>query len=88
MKQTRPLVIKLFPCSTELSMEFIMLINVKMPTTVGILAFFSILEFERIKISLLFSIMVFYEQLKFHAQLSLARKSFTTLRPIHEILVL
>ena len=34
-------VINLFPCSTQLNMKFIMLINVKMPTIVGILAFIS-----------------------------------------------
>ena len=34
-----PVVIKLFSCSTQLSMKFILLINVKMPTTVGILPF-------------------------------------------------
>ena len=34
-------VIKLFSCSTQLSMEFFMLINVKMPTVVGILTFMS-----------------------------------------------
>ena len=32
-------VIKLFPCSTQLSTKFILLINVKMPTIVGILTF-------------------------------------------------
>ena len=32
-----PEVIKLISCSTELSMKFFLLINVKMPTTVGIL---------------------------------------------------
>ena len=34
-----PEVIKLFPCSTQLSMKFFLLINVKMPTIVGILTF-------------------------------------------------
>ena len=34
-------VIKLFSCSTQLNMEFILLINIKMPTTVGILTFIS-----------------------------------------------
>ena len=34
-------VIKLFWCSTQLSMKFILLINVKMPTIVGILTFIS-----------------------------------------------
>ena len=32
-----PEVIKLFPCSTQLSMKFFPLIKVKMPTIVGIL---------------------------------------------------
>ena len=31
-----PEVIKLFPCSTQLSTTFILIINVKMPTIVGI----------------------------------------------------
>ena len=38
---TGPEVIKLFSCSTQLSMKFFMLINVKMPTIVGILTFMS-----------------------------------------------
>ena len=36
-----PEVIKLFSCSTQLSMKFFQLINVKMPTIVGILSFMS-----------------------------------------------
>ena len=36
-----PKVIKLFPCSNQLSMKLILLINVKMPTVVGILTFMS-----------------------------------------------
>ena len=36
-----PEVIKLFSFSTKLSMKFILLINVKMPTIVGILTFIS-----------------------------------------------
>ena len=36
-----PEVIKLFSCSTQLSMKFFLLINVKMPTVVGILTFMS-----------------------------------------------
>ena len=36
-----PEVIKLFSCSTQLSMKFFPLINVKMPTIVGILTFMS-----------------------------------------------
>ena len=37
-------VIKLFSCSTELSMNIIMLINVEMPTTVGISTFISLIN--------------------------------------------
>ena len=37
-------VIKLFPCSTQLSTKFILLINVKMPTIVGILTFISMIN--------------------------------------------
>ena len=36
-KRPGPEVIKLFSCSTQLSMKFSPLINVKMPTIVGIL---------------------------------------------------
>ena len=36
-----PEVIKLFSCSTQLSMKFFLVINVKMPTTVGILTVMS-----------------------------------------------
>ena len=39
--QSGPEVIKLFSCSTHLSMKFFLLINVKMPTIVGILTFIS-----------------------------------------------
>ena len=41
IRASGPEVIKLFPCSTQLSMKFLLLINVKMPTTVGILTFMS-----------------------------------------------
>ena len=37
----RPEVIKLFSCSTQLSMKFSLLINMKMPTIVGIFIFIS-----------------------------------------------
>ena len=36
-----PEVIKFFSCLTQLSMKFFLLINVKMPTIVGILTFMS-----------------------------------------------
>ena len=67
-------VIKLFPCSTQLSTKFIQLINVTMPTIVGILTFISMinthlrdLEQETFFICWYFN---FYEQWKICAQLS------------------
>ena len=39
-----PEVIKLFPCSTQLSTKFILIINVKMATIVGILTFISMIN--------------------------------------------
>ena len=51
-----------------------MLINVKMPTTVGILTFISMINTtsESLKAKQVFNFqhISFYEQLKFHAQLS------------------
>ena len=43
--RTGPEVIKLFSCSTQLSMNFIMLINVKMPTIICILTCQQLLAF-------------------------------------------
>ena len=69
-----PEVIKLFPCSTQLSTKFIMLINVKMPTVVGILTFISMINatVERLKARnfLICRYLSLDEQLKFLAQLS------------------
>ena len=39
--RTGPEVLNFFPCSTQLSMIFFLLVNVKMPTIVGILTFMS-----------------------------------------------
>ena len=39
--KTGPEVVKLFSCSTQLSLKMFLLINVKMPTVVGILTFMS-----------------------------------------------
>ena len=39
--ETVPEVIKIFSCSTQLSMKFSLLFNVKMPTDVGIITFMS-----------------------------------------------
>ena len=51
-----PQVIKLVSCSTKVSMKFIMLINVKMPTIVGIYMYkhdkYNICEFESKKSSI------------------------------------
>ena len=41
-----PEVIKPFSCSTQLRLKFILLINVKMPTTVGILTFISRINYR------------------------------------------
>ena len=69
-------VIKLFSCSTQLSTKFILLINVKMPSIVGILTFISMINTtsERLKARNFFTFCYFsfyeYMKLKFHAQLS------------------
>ena len=69
-----PEVIKLFACSTQLSMKFIMLINVKMPTSVVILIFMSMInttsEHLKARKVFIFKHFRFYEHFKFHAQLS------------------
>ena len=66
---------KTFSVLNSASTKFILLINVKMPTIVGILTFISMINItsERLKarnfICMYFSL---YDQLKFHAQLSWA----------------
>ena len=69
-------VIKLFSCSTQLSTKFILLINVKMPTIVGILTFISRInttsESLKARKNSVFLHFSFYEQLKVCAQRSLA----------------
>ena len=68
-----PEVIKLFPSSTQLSKKFILLINVKMPTIVGILTFISMINTTVEGLKRNFFIcrhFSSYEQLKFSAQLS------------------
>ena len=68
-------VIKLFLCSTQLIMKFILLINVKMLTTVGILTFISRMytSYESLKArnTYLFQRFTFYERLKLYALLSM-----------------
>ena len=62
-----------FSCSLQLSTKFILLINVKMPTIVGILTFMSMINTtsERLKARNFFiwQYFSFYEQLKFHVKL-------------------
>ena len=68
-----PEVIKLFSCSSQLSTKFILLINVKMPTIVGILTFIIMINTtsQRLKArNFICRYFNFYEQLKFRAQLS------------------
>ena len=82
-----PEVIKLFSCSTQLSTKFILLINVKMTTIVGISTFISILNTsEHLKARKVFIFMhfKFYTHLKFHAQLSWHEKCFITSGPVKD----
>ena len=66
-----PEVIKLFSCSTQLSMKFIMFINVKMPTIVGILTLMSMINTTSESLNAFcFQQFSFHEQVKFRAQLS------------------
>ena len=69
--KTDPEVIKLFSCSTQLSMKLFLLINVKMPAIVGILTFISgknsILDLSEPKKSRISLYFYTYEHLKFHA---------------------
>ena len=74
--------IKHFSCSTQLNIEFILLINVWVPTLVCILTFISMINTsERLKARNIFICLYFsfYEQLKFSAQLSWAWKKFYNL---------
>ena len=61
-------------CSTQVSIKFIVLINVKMSTIVGILTFISMINTtsERFKARIFFicRYFSFYEQLKFRVRLS------------------
>ena len=74
MSESGPEVKKLFSCSAQLRLKLILLINVKMPTIVGILTFISRIN-DRLwrskpSISIYFGLFGIYEQFKFHAQLS------------------
>ena len=69
-----PKVIKPFSCSTQLSMKVFLLINIKMPTIVGILTVMSgknsILGLSESKKDTFLDIFILISILKFHAQLS------------------
>ena len=82
-RNSGPEVIKLFPCSTQLSKIIILLIHVKMPTIVDILTFISMINttYERLKAINFFicRYFSFYEQLKFHAHLIEHKKTFYNL---------
>ena len=69
-----PKVMKLFSYSTQLSTKFILLINVKMPTIVGILTFMRMINTTSVRLKAIHFFICryfsFYEQLKFRAQLS------------------
>ena len=71
--QSGPAIIKLFSCSTQLSMKFLLLLKVEMPTIVAILTFMSdensslgLSEPKKPNVLIYYS----YVHLKFHAQLS------------------
>ena len=69
-----PEAIKLFSCSTQLCVKLILLINVKMPTIVGILTFINrintVSESFKSGTGIPFHHFSFYKHLKFHTQLS------------------
>ena len=74
-----PEVIKLFSCSTQLSMKFIMLINVKIQTIFEILTFMSMINTTSKSLkarNVFFQHFSFYEQLKCHALLLTFFKKF------------
>ena len=64
-------ILKLFSCSTEMSMKFIMLINVEMSRIVGILIFMRMINTTSESLNarkvIIFQHFSFYEQLKFHS---------------------
>ena len=78
-----PEVVKLLSGLFRLSMIFILLINVKMPTIVGILSFISRID-TRLRVikqekSLFFRKLVFYGQFEFHAQVLSMKKFYILL---------
>ena len=80
-----PEVIKLFSYSTQLSMQFFLLINIKMPTIVGILIFISrknfMLSSALQEKSLNWWYLIFYKRKNFILSWVEHEKSFITLGP-------
>ena len=76
-----------FSCSNELSMKFFLLINIKMPTIVGILTSMSgknsILGLTGPRNSHISWYFYTYEHLEFHSQLSWAWKNLITSGPVY-----
>ena len=87
--RTGPEIIKLFPCSTPQSSKFNLLMNVEMPTIVGISTFISMLNTTpvRLRTRKLFNCRYFsfYEQLKVRAQLSFMTTVYITSGPVYRI---
>ena len=69
-----PKVLKLFSCSAQLRLKFILLINVKMPTIVGILTFISKMNYRlwssKPSISIYLGYFDYNVKYEFQAQLS------------------
>ena len=75
LRPPRPEVIKVFSYLTQVRMELFLLINIKMPTIVGILMFISRKNYFMLNSagqvkSLNCLYLIFYRQNKFHSQLS------------------
>ena len=82
-----PEVVKLFSCSAQLSLKFILLIIIIMPIIVGILTFMSTINYQFLRFepefSTNFDYFSIYEQLKFRAQLRLCNLGAWTVYQRH-----
>ena len=79
--QSGPGVIKLFPCSTQLSTKFILLINVKMPTFISMINTTSAERLYKQETSSFVGIVVFMSSWNFVLSWVEHEKSFITPRP-------
>ena len=84
-----PDVIKLFSCSTQLSTKYILLINIKMPTIVGISTFITMInktsESLKARKVVIFSSLVFMSSCDFMLSWVEHEKSFITWYPSSKI---